>query len=148
MNEDRLSLIKDLTSYLDEKSIAYEVILDDVNRLDGSARSWVYSHFTFLPWGRINHKDCNLSDVVIVEKFDGCREAVKSLVSSHKIKTDTVYVFWTNTDRPILKISFNDFIHHAFEIFEEDWDTWITAPNEEWCFEFHHDGELSFCSTR
>ena len=146
--EERYSLINDLISHLDNKSTKYEVILDSSNDDCLSARVWAYNSFNFLSWGRIDQKDDNFVDVVAVENFDSCDLAVKGLINNHTTEAKYVYIFWTNANRPILKIKFDDFITHAYEIFEEDWDTWVVAPDENWGIEYHHDGELSLFKAR
>ena len=142
-DEDRKNLIRDLTSFFDSKNIGYNLILDDLED-EFSSRGWVYRNYTFHLWARINQEGLNGCCVLNINNYQGCTEIVKDLISKNKFSADYVYIFWTDADRPLLKVKFKDFINYAYEIFEEDWDTWVFSPENNWCIEYHHDGELSF----
>jgi|GEM_PF-1140960 len=143
----RIESLRDLTSVLDENSIAYEIILEDDDLAnEGTPCNWLNDNFPFLSWGKIDANNVSDSQVLILSDYndDSYTDLLNKFVNKESIKSEFVYVIWANGGPPTIKLKFSDVVEYAFDIFEESLDTWIVCPEDNWCIENHHIGEIGF----
>ena len=142
--DDRKRLVSDFVATLDSNAIAYRMIIDDL--VDKTTpRNWVVNNFHFFDWGRIDWGQVDKCYQVNVHDYDeGTSELFCRLLSDNELKNPTVFVFWNDSSMPMMSLKLKDLAEVAYDAFEEAWDTWVSCPDEGWCIEYHHDGDLSF----
>ena len=143
---DRGIDIDNLLLELDGCSIDYEIISEG----KGTLYNWVIDNYPFFWWGKIDTKNIINSQTVSFYKhgfgyvYYGYDDTFETFMNDNAIKSEFVYILWSHTNQPIIKMRFSDILEFIYDIFNDYVDTWIICPEEGWCIEHHYLGELSF----
>jgi hypothetical protein len=103
------------------------------------------ARFPFGAWGGIAWDQSGDHSCLEWVDWEDCARQLDRLCEQLHLDDDAVVVIcWTNMRSPSLQLSLSVARRHAAVVFAADFDTWIFAADQSWCFQAHHDGLLCF----
>jgi len=134
--------IDNLLLFFDKYRLYYEIILNDL-----TARDWMLNSYPFFWWGKIDVEKVSHHHVVTFYNLnhDSYIDFFEPFINKNTRTSEFVYIIWFDDSRPIIKMRFLDVIKYIDNLLDEGWNTWVVCPEDGWCIEHHHIGELSLC---
>ncbi|RKZ54680.1 MAG: hypothetical protein DRR16_13695 [Candidatus Parabeggiatoa sp. nov. 3] len=136
--------IQELLFEFDSNAIEYEIVWPDYKTSEVKISKWLREKFSITSWGRIDSH--HITMIKKCEVISSCEKLLGEIIEKQRLGNPVVTLIWTNAHRPGIQLKLCDVVKNVEIIFEQDWDTWIVCSENQWCIEYHHDGELSYGS--
>lgn len=136
---------KELLTQLDLESANYKIIWTELTFFN-PASHWLGEKFPIAWWGRVDWDkvDSCIQEKGFVADDENLDQKFKQIIVTQNLGNPNVMILWSDANTPSLELSLLIVAKCADLVFQQSWDTWIICPQENWCIEYYHEGELSF----
>lgn len=142
MTNGRNLLEEELLSDLDENKAIYSNY-KFASEKSKSLLNWFKSHFPIAWWGRVDWKSIDDYTNHTWSDTEDVKRIVRQFIKTNQLKGN-ILIFWSDASLPVLEMDLQTAFDNIEPIVEIDWDTWIFSPEEGWCIEIYHEGEICF----
>ncbi|MBW4643878.1 MAG: hypothetical protein KME23_12960 [Goleter apudmare HA4340-LM2] len=136
---------KDLLTQLDAELATYKIIWTEPTFFN-PASSWLTENFPIAWWGRVNWEkvDGCMQSAVFVTDYENFSQKLQQIILNQNLGNPNVIIVWADANTLSLELSLSLVVQHAQLVCQQSWDTWIICPQDNWCIEYYHEGEISF----
>jgi hypothetical protein len=134
---------QELLAQLDAELVPYQIIWADLPTAEQPTH-WISENFSIAWWGRI---DWNLVPDRVEKTWHNYHDLTatfRQLIIEQRLGNPSAIVTWSDASALSLELSLSAVARHAELVFQASWDTWIACPDQSWCIECYHEGELCF----
>jgi hypothetical protein len=134
---------QELLAQLDAESVSYRIIWADLPTAEQPTH-WIAENFPIAWWGRI---DWSLVPASVEKTWHNYSDLVaifRQLIVDQQLGNANAIATWSDASSLSLELNLDAVARHAELVFQASWDTWILCPDQSWCIECYHEGELCF----
>lgn len=128
----------DIANFLHDKDIPFEIISFDLE-------SFLHQQsFPIQSWGKIDWE--NFEGKTYIYDFNDNESAAlcaKKLFLNLFNKDQKTIISYSSETNENLMVRLFDILDYLWEVFDEDFDTWILDEAGMWCCERYHEGDLT-----
>lgn len=134
---------QELLAQLDAESVSYNIIWADLPAAEQPTH-WIAENFPIAWWGRIDWSLVPDRVEKTWHNYDDLAATFRQLIVDQQLRNPSAIATWSDASSLSLELSLSTVARHAKLVFQASWDTWIVCPDQSWCIECYHEGELGF----
>lgn len=132
---------QELLAQLDAELLSYRIIWAEFPAVEQPTH-WIAENFPIAWWGRIDWSLVPDRVEKTWHNYHDLAATFRQLIVDEQLGDTNAIATWNDASSLSLELNLGAVARHAELVFQASWDTWIVCPDQSWCIECYHEGEI------